>query len=308
MFANRQRGGGELRARHRHDYGRVHAAGVGGVCARKSAADRADIITATQTARRKEGIHLPIHNWTLVDADIFHDFHGTWLIELKKALNSRVLPSEYHALSEQIASGLGPDVLTLRKPNTEEASPEDPRGGIAVAAAPPQVRFHARAELDLYAAKARRLMIRHRSNHRLIAVLEIVSPGNKSNRHGLRAFIEKAIAALRAGIHLLIVDLLPPGPRDPQGIHKARWDELIENDFALPQDKPLTLAAYRADQFPEYFVEPVAVGDTLPKMPLFLTPDIYVLVPLEATYRAAWEGFPSFWREVLENPPPSEQQ
>ncbi len=106
----------------------------------------------------------------------------------------------------------------------------------------------------------------------------------------------------------MIVDLLPPGPRDPQGIHKARWDELIENDFALPQDKPLTLAAYRADQFPEYFVEPVAVGDTLPKMPLFLTPDIYVLVPLEATYRAAWEGFPSFWREVLENPPPSEQQ
>jgi hypothetical protein len=258
--------------------------------------------------RRTKGIRMAIHNWTLVDAGIFHDFHGTWMIELKKALNAGVLPPEYYALSEQIASGLGPDVLTLQKPNIEESPPEDPHGGIAVATAPPKVRFHDRAELDLYASKARRLVIRHRSNHRVIAMLEIVSPGNKSNRHGLRAFVEKAIAALRSGIHLLIVDLFPPGPRDPQGIHKAIWDELIENDFNLPQDKPLTLAAYSADQFPAYFVEPVAVGDILPEMPLFLAPDIYVQTPLEATYRAAWEGFPSFWREVLEKPSPPEQR
>lgn len=250
---------------------------------------------------------MPIHNWTLVDAGIFHDFHGTWMIELKKALNAGVLPPEYYALSEQIAGGLGPDVLTLQKPNTEEASPEDPHGGIAVATAPPKVRFHARAELDLYAAKARKLVIRHRSNHRVVAMLEIVSPGNKSNRHGLRAFVEKAIVALRAGIHLLIVDLFPPGPRDPQGIHKAVWDEFIDNNFTLPQDKPLTLAAYSADRFPEAsveeaFVETVAVGEKLPEMPLFLTSDVYVPAPLEATYRSAWEGFPSFWREVLEGP------
>ena len=251
---------------------------------------------------------MPVHNWTLVDAGIFHDFHGTWMIELKKALNAGVLPPEYYALSEQIAGGLGPDVLTLQKPNTEPVSLDHPHGGVAVATAPPKVRFRARAELDLYAARARTLAIRHRSNHRVIAMLEIVSPGNKSNRHGIRAFVEKAIVALRAGIHLLIVDLFPPGPRDPQGIHKAIWDELIENDFALPQDKPLTLAAYSADQFPEAFVEPVAVGEALPEMPLFLTPDIYVPIPLEATYRSAWEGFPSFWREVLENPPPPEQK
>jgi len=248
---------------------------------------------------------MPIHNWTLVDAGIFHDFHGTWMVEIKKALNSGVLPPDYYALSEQITGGLGPDVLTLQKPNAEEISLDDPRGGITVATAPPKVRFHARAELDLYAAKARRLVIRHRSNHRVIAMLEIVSPGNKNNRHGLRAFVEKALAALRAGIHLLIVDLFPPGPRDPQGIHKAIWDELIENEFTLPQDKPLTLAAYSADQFPEYYVEPVAVGDTLPEMPLFLAPDIYVQTPLEATYRSAWEGFPPFWREVLTSSPPS---
>ena len=36
-------------------------------------------------------------------------------------------------------------------------------------------------------------------------------------------------------------------------------------------------------------------------MPLFLLPDEYVLVPLEATYQAAWEAVPAFWRTVLTN-------
>ena len=49
----------------------------------------------------------------------------------------------------------------------------------------------------------------------------------------------------------------------------------------------------------EGFVEPVAVGDALPDMPLFLTADVYVRVPLEATYRSAWDVVPAVWREVL---------
>jgi hypothetical protein len=37
-------------------------------------------------------------------------------------------------------------------------------------------------------------------------------------------------------------------------------------------------------------------------MPLFLTPEVYVSVPLEATYLAAWEGMPEYWRDVLSGP------
>ena len=92
-------------------------------------------------------------------------------------------------------------------------------------------------------------------------------------------------------IHLLIIDLIPPGLRDPQGIHKVIWDELIDNDFALPEDKPLTVVAVQADKFPESFVEPVAVGDELPDMPLFLTPDSYISVPFDAAYCSAWKVF-----------------
>lgn len=251
---------------------------------------------------------MPVHDWRLVDAGIFHHLHHSWIEEISRALNRGLLPPEYYALSEQITGGPGPDVLTLQKPGTETVAIDDPHGGLAVAVAPPKVRFRARAEPDLYAAKAKAVVVRHRSNHRIIAMVELVSPGNKNNRHGIRAFVEKAVTALRAGIHLLIVDLFPPGPRDPQGIHKAIWDELIDNDFVLPEDKPLTVAAYSADQFPEAFIEPVAVGDSLPDMPLFLTPDVYVPTPLEATYGSAWEVFPSFWRHVLESPPPSEQK
>jgi hypothetical protein len=42
----------------------------------------------------------------------------------------------------------------------------------------------------------------------------------------------------------------------------------------------------------------------MPEMPLFLTPDLHVNVPLEATYQLAYQGMPAFWRAVLEGRSP----
>jgi hypothetical protein len=243
---------------------------------------------------------MPVHDWTRVNAGIFHDFHLGWLAELRKILNGGLLPPNYYALAEQLAGGLGPDVITLQQPANDLLPSTEPQGGIALATIPPQVQFRARAETDLYAARAKTLTIRHASNHRVVAMIEIVSPGNKNNRHGFRTCLEKSVEVLRAGVHLLIVDLFPPGPRDPQGLHKAIWDQITDNDFCLPADKPLSLAAYTGGPFPEYFVEPTGVGMVLKEMPLFLTPEHYQLVPLEATYLAAWGAVPTFWRSVLE--------
>jgi hypothetical protein len=47
-------------------------------------------------------------------------------------------------------------------------------------------------------------------------------------------------------------------------------------------------------------IEPLAVGDSLPDMPLFLEPDLHVEVPLEPTYMRAWEAVPRRWREVID--------
>ncbi len=51
---------------------------------------------------------------------------------------------------------------------------------------------------------------------------------------------------------------------------------------------------------PNAYFEPIGVGAALPDMPLFLTPDYYVNVPLEATYQAAWHGVPKRWKRVIE--------
>ena len=51
------------------------------------------------------------------------------------------------------------------------------------------------------------------------------------------------------------------------------------------------------------FIEPsVEVGATLCDMPMFLTPEVYIPLPLEATYQSAWEAVPTFWRDVLDAP------
>ena len=42
---------------------------------------------------------MPIHDWTRVDAGLFHDFHQSWTVALRNALNSGVLPADYFALT-----------------------------------------------------------------------------------------------------------------------------------------------------------------------------------------------------------------
>jgi len=98
----------------------------------------------------------------------------------------------------------------------------------------------------------------------------------------------------------LVIDVFPPGRHDPRGIHAALAEEFGEEGFSPPADKPLTLAAYSAGELKRYYVEPFAVGDVLQDMPLFLTTDVYVHVPLEAAYLAAWAAVPRRWQAMLQ--------
>ena len=251
---------------------------------------------------------MPIHDWARVDAGIFHDFHLAWIAEIKRSLNGGLLPTGYYALAEQTTGNLGPDVLTLRRPGfgSNPSAPAEPRpadGAIAVADAPPKVRFHARIEMDPYASRTRSVVIRHRSRHQMIAMVELVSSGNKNGQADFRAFVRKAERAIYSGIHLLIVDLFPPTSNDPDGIHREIWGKGKVGDFALPEDKPLTCVSYLGIPCMEVYLTPVAVGEVLPDIPLFLSPPLYMPVPLEATYRAAWEAVPEFLRDVLAAPP-----
>src|SRR5437868_770933 len=213
---------------------------------------------------------MPVHDWTRVDAGLFHHFHQRWIASLCDALNAGSLPSDYFALAEQSIQGPIPDVLTLHLA-LGAGEPSNGAGGLAVASFPPRTRLIRRNEADLYAGKANRITVRHRHGD-VVAVVEIVSPGNKSSKGSFNDFVEKSIELIRQGVHLLVIDLFPPGNRDPEGIHKAIWDEVEGEDLDRPRDKPLTVASYDAGPSQVAYVEFIAVGDVLPEMPLFLRP------------------------------------
>jgi hypothetical protein len=241
---------------------------------------------------------MPIHAWSKTDAGLFHHFHQRWIGNLCDGLNA-ILPPDYFALSEQVTAGPVPDVLALKLAGRSSTAFESKdNGGVSLATAPPRTRFVSRAEIDVYALRADRLAIRHRLGD-LVAVVEIVSPGNKSSKASLRTFVDKAVQFLRQGVHLLIIDLFPPTPRDPAGLHKLIWDEILEEPFDLPADKPLTLAAYSAGAVKVACVEPVAVGDVLPEMPLYLEPEQYIPAPLEPTYEFTWNACPGAFKDAV---------
>lgn len=247
---------------------------------------------------------MPVHDWTRVRPGTFHHFHCSWITHLSEALNGGLLPDRYYAMSEQPAGETGPDVLTLEA--IDEAEDDDewgasgPAGAVAVADSPPKVSHTVRAEMAWCAARRRTLVIRHTSGDRIVAFVEILSPGNKSKQSALEAFLNKAQSALKHGHHLLLIDLFPPGRFDPNGIHGALWTEIDDPYYEIPAGKNLTLAAYTAELTPSAYVEPIAVGQELPEMPLFLTPALYVNVPLEQTYLQAWAGVPQRWKSVVE--------
>jgi Protein of unknown function (DUF4058) len=243
---------------------------------------------------------MPVHDWTRVESGLFHDFHQRWMVALSNALNTGGLPPDYFALVEQNIRGPIPDVLALHLSSGSQ-EPGNVTAGLAVGTIPPSARLVRRNEAEIYAGRANLITVRHRHGD-VVAVVEIVSPGNKANRAEFRAFVQKSVDLIRQRVHLLVIDLFPPGRRDPQGIHKAIWDEFQDEEQGPPPDKPLTLAAYDAGPTQVAYVEFVAVGDPLPAMPLFLEPELYVPAPLEATYQTTWQTFPSALKGLLELP------
>jgi hypothetical protein len=258
---------------------------------------------------------LGIHDWTRVDAGTWHSFHYSWIAEIKRFLNGGTLPQGYYAEAEKPAPPIVPDILALQEAADEiMADVEEDTGGgtaLATAVAAPSLAVHRTAAPDLAetlpATEPRTLAIRHASGDRLIALLELTSPANKDRRRSVDAFVDKAATALEHGVHVSILDLLPPRPLanadEPHALIPRLARELNLAPLDAPPEKPLMVAALDAGDPPtrplELFAEPLAVGDTLPPLPIFLKPGRHVLLDLPATYAAAWEATPKRWRNVI---------
>lgn len=233
---------------------------------------------------------MPMHDWTRVRAGTYHHFHYFWLVALMDRLNAGLLPPGYF-------------VMAKRRSGPREAAGARLRGG-AVTTAPPQTAIVERTESRYYAHKSNRLAIHHGLGN-IVAVVELVSPGHKDTKHALRSFARKSAALLRKGVHLSVIDPFPPGRYDPHGIHRSIWDNVtLSSTFEQPSDLRLTLVSYEAGQVPTAYIEPFAVGQALPDLPLFLDEGIHVKVPLEETYLATWNVLPVELRRLVDSHAP----
>ena len=202
---------------------------------------------------------VPIHDWTRVGG-FWSSFHLNWIAELYQQLNDGLLPDGYYAeahtggefrvesCDEDGGGEDGPpggprgrrfygDVLGLH-----EGTETEPTGVVALAERPPVTRF---AEQMPPVRSPRSVVVRHGSGGRLVGLIEVVSPGNRDGRGKVAMFCDRVEAALRGEVHVLLIDLFPPTPLVPAGMHGA-----VAARFGLtydpPPGEPLTCAAYRS--------------------------------------------------------------
>ena len=237
---------------------------------------------------------MPTLDWTRLTADDFHHFHTRWIGAIADALNDGLLPDGYFALSEQVTSRPIPDVVTL-----QQGIPSD-RGVATLPKPVPTATQIQRLTTVAYRNRKNRIVIQH-GRGTVVAIIEIVSPGNKDSQKGIRSFITKCVEFLEQGIHVLIVDLFPPTPRDPFGLHQEILTEFTNDTYSPTPGKPLCAVSYQCAEVPTACVHSFAVGDLLPDAPLFLASDDYVNLPLERTYAEAYAHFPKVLKSVLES-------
>ena len=170
---------------------------------------------------------MPIHDWTKTYAGAFHDFHVSWLSQLKRALNKGLLPKGYYALGEQVIGGAVLDVLTLERRDNMDRGSEPALSVVDMTDHhEPSATLTAIAEAPRYPPRPRVIAVRHASGDRLVAMIEIVSAGNKHDASDIGSLVEKTVVALSKGIHVVLIDLHPPGRFDPDGLHNLIWAEL----------------------------------------------------------------------------------
>jgi len=82
---------------------------------------------------------------------------------------------------------------------------------------------------------------------------------------------------------------------------KVDWDQCPDPLYGRDNGPILPPLHHASGPTKHAYIEPTAINHALIDMPLFLTPDRYIPVPLEETYLAAYHGVPRRWRVVLQD-------
>ena len=254
---------------------------------------------------------MPLHDWTRVDAGIFHAFHVAWIPEIQKVLNGGLLPEGYYALAEQHAGRAIADVLTL---HASSADPGASAGAPAVApgdgrsrpgrcaspdAAPAHGRTGGAGPPPLPGHPPRQRPPPHRPHRDRLAGEQgpLAVTSRTSSTRPPPPWTSACICCWWTCSR--------PAPTISRGCTAPSSSELEASDepYDVPADEPATLASYAAGPAVEIYVEHVAVGAPLPEMPLFLRPRPLHQRAAGADLPGRLRRMPAFWRGVLERGP-----
>lgn len=226
----------------------------------------------------------------LDDQTSWEGFHGQWPAMIVLAL-SRRLPRRYVA-APHVHSGaqVEIDVAAFERETPEvqafEAGAGNGGGAATAVWAPSRPTLAVASEFpaaDEYEVR----VYDSKRGRRLVAAVEIVSPANKDRPEHRGAFVAKCAALLQQGVSVTILDLVTTRNFNLYG---ELLNLIGHSDPALATEpSPLYAVACRQIQrgnarFLETWLQPLALGQPLPTLPLWLADDLAIPLELEPTY------------------------
>ncbi len=212
----------------------------------------------------------------LESADVWEDFHQTYIARLRAQLN-RVLPPGYVARLELAIFVHEADATPTRTGKADvavvNAAPvaTPTSGGTAVLSPPVMCRLPA-----VVTERHGYIEIVDVQTANVVMVIELLSPSNKRSGRDREQYLAKRETILSSETHLVEIDLLRGHPRLPL--------------IGLPTCD-YCVAISRADLRPDVTVWPMSLRDRLPTLPFPLTASATVDVDLQAaldeSYREA---------------------
>ncbi len=217
--------------------------------------------------------------------------HGQWPAMIVLGL-SRHLPRRYAAAPNVHLAGssIEVDVATFEEAESDlPESGDQGGGGVAVATAawaPPRPTLSVAADLpgqDEYEVR----IYDTRRGRRLVAAVEIVSPSNKDRPENRRAFVAKCATLLQEHVCVAIVDLVTSRSSN---LYRDLLDHLGQADPSLTDEPPPIYAVacrwIRTGDIRRFesWAHPLALGQPLPTLPLWLADNYAVPLELEASY------------------------
>jgi len=206
----------------------------------------------------------------------WESFYSSWATKLVDALTGRWLPPGY--IAEEHAH-FGPSVEIDVGTFEREAAATGEEGSIALATAGAKVWAPPAADGVLPSVFPDTFEVRVLSTEtgpKLVAAIELISPGNKDRAAERRAFATKCASYLYQGISVIIVDIVTSRRAN---LHNEILGLMETADLPLPPETNLYAVAYRplrrgaADEI-EVWRTPLALGQTLPTLPLGLRADL----------------------------------